>query len=626
MPSSRNTDRHHDDATVAGLADLSDALRIMPRWAVRFPVHMHVTARERARALRESRWSRWLVVALLAITFALTIGLWWQALGHGAASPVDPKIELPVAGAPAAILSYSGLIVTASESGAVSAIDPVSNEPGPKRQLGHPVTALAARGGWLFALGGGRVTRLGPDLTVAKRATVRTAQLMLAAGPAGLWTAGGKTIERVDPHTLRPTARVATAARIAGIAVSERTVWATAPAAQQLLAIVRGSGPGFGVRRVNVGCAAGPVTVAAGWVWTLCSRARRIVGFALDDVRRKAEIPVGAGSTLLASGNHSLYLSSPTSQTVSQYGLSSRRRVGRAIPVGTLASAMTIDLHAVWLASNYDHTLRRLDLAGLKLQRNEVTRWNTIGGWAPDLYLVFAIILTMALIQAYGLWRASDPDAGLPRHHFRDITVLACNILYYQPFSPGTPIERTITSGRALGLHLGSAVSVGTEAGRSETFGTLPDRSVKLGIEEAKRAGRVKQFMNCAPAAGVPGLLRKPRRRRLRHERLRQRYLGLEPFTLCRLSGTWSVSRRPDGEISMELSELLDRDWGRWQPVPVPTGGHLTVTCPRDALNELGMAEIGAEDATSIKMTVLAVPDHRAAADGLHMRLVVAYY
>ncbi len=625
MLPSRNTHRRRGGATVTTFAEVGAGMKAAPAWFVHLPGHLRGAARDLVGRIRGSRLRSWAVRVALGLVGLLVLGLWEQALLHGAARPVDPKLEIPVRGAPAAVVSYSGLIVTASEAGTIRALDPVRNDSvAEERQLGHSVTALASRSGALFALGGGTITRLRPDLTVALQRPLRSNLSTLAAGSAGLWASGGtRGLVRVDPVTLDVSARVPIRGRVGGIAVSREAVWATLPGSSELVVARPRRRGGSTTRRLAIGCAAGPITIAGGYAWALCSSARRVVAIAVDSKSRSMTIPVGVGATLLASGNHSLYVGSPTTETISQYGLTSRTRVGDAIPVETLPSSLTVDLHAVWVASKLDHSLQRLDLAGLRMQRQLVKRWDTIGELDPTGYLVAAIVLTMLLGQAYLLWRSGNPDAGLPPHEVRDIALLACDPRYYQPLSTGEPVETSSSTGRSIALNL-HALNVSAEDVRTHKIGDLPpDRRVQRVIEAAHAVGRVKRFMNHAPAAG--GLLRAPRATRLRVAKLRQRFQALEPFTVCGFSGTWTVSRTGDDLVRLRLPQLVDRDWMRWRPVPVAEAGWITVTCPTSALSELGRDDLS-PDVTTIRMSVLAVPSRRREDETMEMRLVVAYY
>jgi hypothetical protein len=627
MPSSRNTLRRYVDATVPVYSEVGDVLKAVPDFLIGLPRNFRESGRERARRIRDSAGLRWLARTVMLLVLLLTAGLWEQAVLHRAARAHDPKLEIPVRGAPSAVVSFSGRVVTASEDGKVSAMDPLRNEIEAEQQLKHSVTGLASYGGWLFASGGGQLTRLSPDLSIDASEPDSASVSILSAGPAGLWAAGdGHFVQRLSSSRLTPTARVDTDGAVAGVAVSTDSVWATVPSRSKLLVISRHAGRFVG-RSVSTGCAATPVTLGAGWVWVLCPRESRIVGFAVDDVRRTVTIPVGAKSSLLTAGNHSLYVASATTEAVTQYGLVSRQRVGRPIAVETMPSAIIVDLHAVWVASNIDHSLQRLDLAGLRLQRNEVPKWDTIGKHSPDLYLTFAIALSVLLAWGYQVWRSGDADAGLRRHEYRDITVLACDEPYFEPFSQGRPVETSHSTRHGFALALGSKVSVGSESGRSEIVCDLPrDRVVQHAVDAGKRARRVTRFMGHVPAAGAPGLLRARRRVRLRTSRLWHRYLALEPFTVCWLHGTWNVSRPSENVVYLRLPELIDRDWGRWRHVPITDPeGWITVTFPPTALTTLGRRELD-DGVAQLKMTVLAVPSQRSADGVLHMHLVVAYF
>jgi len=626
MPSSRDNLRHRLFETVSLLPKLGkEAVRGAPESVPSVPGHLYETARQRAGHLRASPRRRWLIRLLLLVLTLVGLGAWYEGLSHRSERPVDPQRTVAVQGAPSAVLSYSELLVSATGAGRVSALDPLRGVESDAQQLQHPVASLATRGGFLYAIGGGRITRMGTDLSPSVPGPVHSDLQLLASGEAGLWAAGdGTLVERIDANTLKTDVRIRLPGAAAGLAVSSQSVWVAVPATSQLVVVRRQPGQGFKVREVPVGCEPGPVTIADGRVWTLCPHGRRVVGVALADVRNTMSIPVQAGSTLLVSAGNSLYVASPRGRTLAQYGTRTGARVGKLIALGALPSAVAVDVHAAWVGSSLDHTIQRVGLSALALQGAGPTEWDTFGGLSADVFFVIAVLLTVLLPIAFVVWRSCNPDAGLPRRGHGELSVLAVDPIYHDAISSGEPVEREEARKLTATIRMpGGAFDIGGGDATRVVLRPPTDSTVQRTIASAARAGRIKHFMMHVPGAGV-WLARAPRQMRVRPSTLEQRYATLRPFTLCWLSGQWIVSRVSDDAIVLQLPELVDRSWWQWRVIElVHKEAWISVACPASALTPLGNSEL--EGVSRLRMSVLAVPSQRDQA-GLQMNLVVACY
>lgn len=627
MSSPHDPHRRRDVQTEPVSTTLGHVLKVVFRSLGRLPLHLRGAVRDRLRALQASRAHRVLARLVLVAWATVAVVAWDQALDHGRAKPVDPKLSISVSGAPLAVVPFAGNVVVASASGRISAYDPLTDRDIADRQLSHAVDAVTAGGGWLFAIGGGRVTRLGPNLQVSMERPVAYDGDLLASTTADLWAAGHDgTLARIDPATLTVTSRTALGGPAGGLAVSPHSVWVTVPARAVLLVVHRHGGR-LTARALPARAGAGPVVLASGYAWVLSPAVHRLDGYDATDPRRRQTVAVTPGADLLATGNSSLWVSSSTTSTVSQYGVEALRRVGGAISVGGLPSAMTVDVHAVWVASSQDHTLQRLDLIGLALARERTTHWETLWAVNPSVYAVVATALTILFLQFGLMWRFGNPDAGLPLQRARDISLLARDMTYYTPLSLGEPVETVVSTQRRLSLQVGngSFVGIGGESGETHTLRDPPcDHGVGQAIQAARNAKRVQRFVGYAPKAGV-WLLRAPRHVRVSVCRLQPRFESLAPFAICQLSGKWIVSYPSEDILSLQLPQLIDRAWFRWRPVPIAEQAWLTVVCPTSALTPLGRSELEQNPGT-ITMNVLAVPCKGLGTDVLQMRLVVAYY
>ena len=587
----------------------------------------HTRATLRRLRLSRNRRRRALVTVIPLVILAAFC--WYESATRTTVASFDPKSVVRVTGEPAALASFGGLVVTASTTGHVSTLDPVTGRRQSERQLDHSVSSLAVLGSSMYALGEGRVTRMSPTLEVlaSKRLTVRAT--MLAAGSAGLWAAGGgDSVVRVDPGTLELNARVPVRGHVGGLTVSASSIWVTISSSSEVLVIGRGAGRRFVVRRQrDTPSDPGPIVIANGMAWVLCPPSRRLVGYGLTDPRRTRARGVGIGAALLSKGNSSVYVGSPVTDTVTQYGAATLKRVGKPISVGGLPSAIMVDLHAAWVTSRRDNSLARLDLADLARQRTRATRRETLFGWRPEIYLGAASALTMLLLEIAVAWRMSDPDRGLPRLELPDICVVALDDVRWNPLSDGRidNVVRSTTGGISLGLGLGGrTLGLTRDHAEADTLTEPPpERSVRHAIARLMRSGQAKRFLGYAPAAG--GLLRMPSRLRLRPARLQERFLGLAPYTLCLLSGRFAVSRPNADTVHLQLRQLIDRRWGGWEPVAIPREAWLTVECAATALSSLGREDL-APTVSEIELSVLAVPHGASIDGGMRLQLLIAYY
>ena len=259
---------------------------------------------------------------------------------------------------PAAVTGGEGLVWVASRGGAVTVVDPATNQPqetlpasgsGPVGP-GGPGLAFAGGNLWVANTDQGEVARAALDTDVVPIA-VDARPVALAASPDAVWIAGraqgGGLLARIDALTNQVDSTVRLPHPPTGLAVTRdgRTAWVATAADQTLRRIDTRT------RRVNkrieLPHAPDQAVVGADAVWVTSSEDDVVMR--VDAVSDKVlAIPVGNGPTGIAFGEDRVWVANSQDGTVSRIDPETNE-VG-TLHLGFRPAAVAVEQGAVWVA------------------------------------------------------------------------------------------------------------------------------------------------------------------------------------------------------------------------------------------------------------------------------------
>jgi YVTN family beta-propeller protein len=105
------------------------------------------------------------------------------------------------------------------------------------------------------------------------------------------------------------------------------------------------------VETVEVGPRPNALVVAGGLVWTTGFPQDRLRLVDAETGRRRPSIPIPAGTTSMAAGRGSVWVTNQRERTVTRFGVESRRRIGDPVAVAGQPVAVAVTEGAVWVGS-----------------------------------------------------------------------------------------------------------------------------------------------------------------------------------------------------------------------------------------------------------------------------------
>jgi DNA-binding beta-propeller fold protein YncE len=258
---------------------------------------------------------------------------------------------------PTAVTGGERLVWVASRGGAVTVVDPATNQvqetlpasgSGP---VGPGGPGLASTGGnlWVANTEQGEVARAALD-TDATAIAVGASPVALAASPNAVWVAGrtedGGLLARIDALTNEVGPRVPLPQPPTGLAVTRdgRTAWVATAADPALHRIDTGTGK---VRKIELSHVPDQAVFGADAVWVTSSTDDVVmrVDAASDDV---VTIPVGNGPTAIAFGSERVWVANSQDGTVSRIDPATSE-VG-TLHLGFRPVAVAVEQGRVWVA------------------------------------------------------------------------------------------------------------------------------------------------------------------------------------------------------------------------------------------------------------------------------------
>jgi DNA-binding beta-propeller fold protein YncE len=252
-----------------------------------------------------------------------------------------------------------GLVWVASRDGAVTVVDPATNQvqetlpasgSGPVGQ-GGPGLAFASGNLWVANTRQGQVARAALD-TDAIPVEVDASPVALAATPDAVWMAGrtkdGGVLARIDALTNDVSPPVRLPHPPTGLAVTRdgRTAWVATAADEALRRVDTGAGEV--AARIDLPHRPDQVVFGADAVWVTSSKDDVVMrvdaaGDAVDE-----PIPVGNGPTGIAFGEDLVWVANSQDGTVSRIDPETSE-VG-TVHLGFRPAAVAVEQGAVWVA------------------------------------------------------------------------------------------------------------------------------------------------------------------------------------------------------------------------------------------------------------------------------------
>jgi DNA-binding beta-propeller fold protein YncE len=318
------------------------------------------------------RWRRhlaglfaaWFVIPLVVVTVgAIVAGLYFLFAGNGpsVSEPIsvgDPPLRLAV--------GSRAVWVTSAADGTLSWIDLQTEAVGGKPlRLGKGITGVTTGGGsvWVSSPQRGEVLRIDPaTLRLTARIEVGGRPGAIVAGGGRIWVAddsgggvtainaqGGRVFKRgIAPH--------ATPLRLA---FGAGAVWVSSASTASVRRIDRATATADAPILVGRGPAG--VTIGGGLVWVANSRSETVTR--VDPSIRALlgdPIQVGARPGGIDAGTSTVWVANSADNTVSRINIDSGETVGDPISVGPDPGAVTVGGEAVWVANNGDGTVVRI--------------------------------------------------------------------------------------------------------------------------------------------------------------------------------------------------------------------------------------------------------------------------
>jgi DNA-binding beta-propeller fold protein YncE len=258
---------------------------------------------------------------------------------------------------PSAVTGGGGLVWVASRGGAVSVVDPATNQvqetlpasgSGPVGP-GGPGLAFASGNLWVANTDQGQVARAALD-TDATPITVDASPIALAAAPDAVWVVGraqgGGLLARIDALTNQVDPTVRLPHPPTGLAVTRdgRTAWVATAADKAIRRIDTQTGRVAG--RIDLPHAPDQAVFGADAVWVTSSEDDAVmrVDAASDAVQA---IPVGNGPTGIAFGEDRVWVANGQDGTLSRIDPETNQ-VG-TIHLGFRPAAVAVEQGAVWV-------------------------------------------------------------------------------------------------------------------------------------------------------------------------------------------------------------------------------------------------------------------------------------
>jgi DNA-binding beta-propeller fold protein YncE len=276
---------------------------------------------------------------------------------------IDPATYEPVAAVavgtnPSAVVAGGGLVWVASRGGAVTVVDPTSNQvqetlpasgSGPVGP-GGPGLAYASGNLWVANTDQQQVARAALD-TDATPITVGASPIALAAAPDAVWVVGraqgGGLLARIDAVTNQVDPTIRLPHPPTGLAVTRdgQTAWVATAADQAITRIDTRTGRVAG--RIELPHAPDQAVFGADAVWVTSSKDDAVmrVDAASDTVQT---IPVGNGPTGIAFGEDRVWVANGKDGTVSRIDPETNQ-VG-TLHLGFRPAAVAVEQGTIWVA------------------------------------------------------------------------------------------------------------------------------------------------------------------------------------------------------------------------------------------------------------------------------------
>jgi YVTN family beta-propeller protein len=260
---------------------------------------------------------------------------------------------------PVAVSGGEGLVWVASRGGAVTVVDPTTNQvqetlpasgSGPVRQAG-PGLAFASGSLWVANTDQRQVTRAALD-TDATAIAVDASPVALAASQDAVWVVGraqgGGRMARIDPVTNQVGSTVRLPHPPTGLAVTRngRTAWVATPDDRAIYRI--DTRPGGVVERIGLPHPPDQAVFGADAVWVTSSEDDAVMRIDAASDAVQATIRVGNGPTGIAFGEDRVWVANSQDGTVSRIDPETHD-VG-TLHLGFRPAAVAVEHGAVWVA------------------------------------------------------------------------------------------------------------------------------------------------------------------------------------------------------------------------------------------------------------------------------------
>lgn len=202
----------------------------------------------------------------------------------------------------------------------------------------------------------------------------------IAYGAGAVWvaSAGGESVERVDPQRGRVTGSAPAGSEPYGVAAGEGLIWAVDFRGDALTRVDPRSMRVVG-QPIRVGRGPTDVVVAGGAAWTANYEDDTLTRVDARTGERVATIPVGDGPVDVAAGFGAVWAANVEEGTLSRVNPRTNEAVGAAIPVGQAPESLATGAGAVWVANVKTDTVRPVDPS-----TNEVSGRPIAVGQRPD--------------------------------------------------------------------------------------------------------------------------------------------------------------------------------------------------------------------------------------------------
>jgi YVTN family beta-propeller protein len=253
---------------------------------------------------------------------------------------------------PGAVAFGEGAVWTASASGTLSRIDPVSRTIRQTIPVGNGPSGIAVGGGgvWLTNNFDGTVSWIRPQSNAeARRIPVGSHPTAVAYGLGAVWVANSadRTLSRIDPSTGEVVATIQTNAVGRGVTVGGGSVWVTDEATRSLVQVDPATNDV--VSRTTVGAGPTGVVFGAGSVWVANSLDDTVSRIDPTTLAVRQTIPLSGSPAELAFGGGSLWVATEFGQRLVRIDPGSGI-VRTTTPLGNRPAGIAAGDDGVWVA------------------------------------------------------------------------------------------------------------------------------------------------------------------------------------------------------------------------------------------------------------------------------------